>query len=413
MALFAVVGDEIQEVPLLLHEGVARGARPVVQLRGRGDEHAAAGQPALLRPQAPVRKEGAQTRLAARGLERRLDDDLHEPLRRVLEDGDLQALLRAEVREEAALGELELLGQLPDREPLEARLARDCGGPIQDRLPGDVALAHADNLERSFVPVKGVSAGAGLRFGRKMRGEGGRSRPHLGGMMITAMPAPASPDPRAAWKAVVARDASQDGRFVFAVATTGVYCRPSCAARRPNRENVRFFAGPGRGRGRGLPRLPALPTGLDRASRRRPRRAAGRRVPRDARGRERPARDPRARRGPLALPLPEDVQEAPRRHAEALRRRRSARTGSRRSSRKARRSRPRASRPGTAPRAARTRTRRGTSGRRPPRTRAAAGACTSGTRPSRRRSGASSSPRRSAASASSRSATRTARSRRA
>lgn len=62
--------------------------------------------------------------------------------------------------------------------------------------------------------------------------------------MITAMPAPSTPDPRAAWKAVVSRDASEDGRFVFAVATTGVYCRPSCAARRPNRENVRFFAGP-------------------------------------------------------------------------------------------------------------------------------------------------------------------------
>ena len=65
-------------------------------------------------------------------------------------------------------------------------------------------------------------------------------------MMITAMPttSPSAPDPRAAWKAVVARDAAQDGRFVFAVATTGVYCRPSCAARRPNRENVSFFAGP-------------------------------------------------------------------------------------------------------------------------------------------------------------------------
>ncbi len=62
--------------------------------------------------------------------------------------------------------------------------------------------------------------------------------------MITAMPSPSSPDPRAAWKAVALRDASQDGRFVFAVVTTGIYCRPSCASRRPNRENVRFFAGP-------------------------------------------------------------------------------------------------------------------------------------------------------------------------
>jgi len=49
-------------------------------------------------------------------------------------------------------------------------------------------------------------------------------------------------DPR--WNAVIARDARQDGQFVFAVSTTGVYCRPSCAARRPRRENVQFFARP-------------------------------------------------------------------------------------------------------------------------------------------------------------------------
>jgi AraC family transcriptional regulator, regulatory protein of adaptative response / methylated-DNA-[protein]-cysteine methyltransferase len=47
------------------------------------------------------------------------------------------------------------------------------------------------------------------------------------------------------WKAVMARDAGQDGRFVFAVRTTGVYCKPSCASRRALRENVRFFADPG------------------------------------------------------------------------------------------------------------------------------------------------------------------------
>jgi len=46
------------------------------------------------------------------------------------------------------------------------------------------------------------------------------------------------------WSAVLARDARSDGEFVFGVSSTGVYCRPSCAARRPRRENVRFFAGP-------------------------------------------------------------------------------------------------------------------------------------------------------------------------
>jgi AraC family transcriptional regulator, regulatory protein of adaptative response / methylated-DNA-[protein]-cysteine methyltransferase len=46
------------------------------------------------------------------------------------------------------------------------------------------------------------------------------------------------------WNAVIARDPSYDGEFVFAVATTGIYCRPSCAARRPRRENVTFFLRP-------------------------------------------------------------------------------------------------------------------------------------------------------------------------
>jgi len=48
----------------------------------------------------------------------------------------------------------------------------------------------------------------------------------------------------ARWRAVLDRDRRGDGRFVFAVRTTGVYCRPSCPARRPRRENVAFFALP-------------------------------------------------------------------------------------------------------------------------------------------------------------------------
>jgi len=43
------------------------------------------------------------------------------------------------------------------------------------------------------------------------------------------------------WQAVATNDGDADGSFVYAVATTGVYCRPSCRSRRPNRENVRFF----------------------------------------------------------------------------------------------------------------------------------------------------------------------------
>ncbi len=46
------------------------------------------------------------------------------------------------------------------------------------------------------------------------------------------------------WQQVLARDARQDGRFVFAVRTTGIYCRPSCPSRRPRRDSVEFFADP-------------------------------------------------------------------------------------------------------------------------------------------------------------------------
>ncbi len=47
-------------------------------------------------------------------------------------------------------------------------------------------------------------------------------------------------DPR--WASVVARDPDADGRFFYSVRTTGVYCRPSCGARTPRPENVRFHA---------------------------------------------------------------------------------------------------------------------------------------------------------------------------
>jgi len=49
-------------------------------------------------------------------------------------------------------------------------------------------------------------------------------------------------DPR--WQRVLTRDISADGTFVYAVATTGIYCRPSCAARLARPENVNFYLSP-------------------------------------------------------------------------------------------------------------------------------------------------------------------------
>jgi AraC family transcriptional regulator of adaptative response/methylated-DNA-[protein]-cysteine methyltransferase len=47
------------------------------------------------------------------------------------------------------------------------------------------------------------------------------------------------PDQR--WQSVVHNDANADGHFVYAVVSTGIFCRPSCKSRRPNRENVQFY----------------------------------------------------------------------------------------------------------------------------------------------------------------------------
>ena len=46
------------------------------------------------------------------------------------------------------------------------------------------------------------------------------------------------------WTAVVSRDSGQDGEFVYGVASTRIYCRPSCPSRRPTRSRVSFFDSP-------------------------------------------------------------------------------------------------------------------------------------------------------------------------
>jgi AraC family transcriptional regulator of adaptative response/methylated-DNA-[protein]-cysteine methyltransferase len=59
-------------------------------------------------------------------------------------------------------------------------------------------------------------------------------------MQLQTMPGSANQK----WSIVLARDAKSDGRFVYAVKSTGVFCRPSCPSRRPRRENVEFFDSP-------------------------------------------------------------------------------------------------------------------------------------------------------------------------
>jgi len=61
-------------------------------------------------------------------------------------------------------------------------------------------------------------------------------------LKISAKGGAANLGDRARWRAVVNRDRASDGRFVYAVRSTAIYCRPSCPARRPRRPQVEFYA---------------------------------------------------------------------------------------------------------------------------------------------------------------------------
>ena len=65
---------------------------------------------------------------------------------------------------------------------------------------------------------------------------------HTDTATVLAMPRPRPDDTR--WTQVLTRAVEADGRFVYAVQSTGVFCRPTCPSRRPRREQVRFFDRP-------------------------------------------------------------------------------------------------------------------------------------------------------------------------
>ncbi len=84
---------------------------------------------------------------------------------------------------------------------------------------------------------------------------------------LPLLPLPSRPEMERAYQA---SDASYDGVFYLGVRTTGIFCRPSCPARKPKPENVEFF---GLAEGRAVCRLPAVPA--VQAARERPGAAVG------------------------------------------------------------------------------------------------------------------------------------------
>lgn len=71
-------------------------------------------------------------------------------------------------------------------------------------------------------------------------------------MYDDAMTIESPADDEARWRIALAKDRRFDGAFVTGVHSTGIYCRPSCPARPPRRENVRFYASPAEAEAAGL-----------------------------------------------------------------------------------------------------------------------------------------------------------------
>jgi len=101
-------------------------------------------------------------------------------------------------------------------------------------------VAYIGLLEFAFVKIPVHEA---PRFGRNSRD----APPSLSAYALSMN----RPDPELAWAAFEARDRSHDGRFVGAVRTTGIYCKPSCPARHPKQEHVEFFTTPAEARNAG------------------------------------------------------------------------------------------------------------------------------------------------------------------
>src|SRR6185369_3764691 len=115
------------------------------EFRGGSDEEATATGPAQ-RPGQPPLQDRPEALLAARGRQARPDHCVDELPYRGLDHRELERLLRSEVREEPGLGHLELVGELPYGEAIEADRCSDADGTVEDHTAGFFALGHARTI---------------------------------------------------------------------------------------------------------------------------------------------------------------------------------------------------------------------------------------------------------------------------
>src|SRR5882672_3027071 len=144
------LGDRAAQFALAGHEQVSDRPRAVVVFHRGGEQEAAAGE-IVLQPGEPVGEQRAKTRQPARLRKRRREHFFLEQLLGLLEREDLQVFLGAEVGEEPALRKTEPRSERSDRQTLQADLARQADGLLEDHRPGLLSFAHRTIIIRTFV----------------------------------------------------------------------------------------------------------------------------------------------------------------------------------------------------------------------------------------------------------------------
>src|SRR5215831_11771845 len=109
-------------------------------------------------------------------------------------------------------------------------MSRMLSNPKSVRLKPDATMNRRVCNERTYIDRK-------QRIARAAAGR------HTARMFSMSRPQSAQPqhDDLARWRSVLNRDSGADGSFVYAVRSTGIYCKPSCPSRRPRRDRVEFF----------------------------------------------------------------------------------------------------------------------------------------------------------------------------
>src|SRR2546426_2353113 len=131
---------------------------------------------------------------------------------------------------------------------------------LQRTSPGCSASSAAPPLrDKKTQSLRGGAADDEQEFDDKKRIDRGARTRYVSLVTRAAVVSDFTAERR--WRIVLARDRRYDGAFVYAVRSTGIYCRPSCPSRRPRRAQGAFFPVPEAAELAGVPPRPPRPPG--------------------------------------------------------------------------------------------------------------------------------------------------------